>query len=374
LLQLSQGTIRVYGQGLKATVASAAEEAVTRPLRTIRTIFDALGDAIAPGEPTALPQRLKLIPQALAGIGLARQLRRQGVRHLHVHFAHSPASVAMYAARQLGIGFSFTGHANDLFQRRTLLRRKLERAKFVACISHWHESFYRSIAPSANTSYRVIRCGVDIEGWKPREQTNGDSQLPLRVLTVCRLVEKKGVDLLIRALCAMEQESGRQWRLTVAGDGPEEERLQALARELGCGDRIRWLGLVTNESIPALLDEAEVFVLPCRTDSAGDRDGIPVVLMEAMACGVAVASGDLPAIRELIEDGISGLLIPQPQSPAGIAALAAALSRLARDPALRHRLAAAGRRRVEEEFSMSRNIQVLEQSLRAAIVAQASSL
>ena len=367
LMELSESTLRVYGRGMSTTLTSAAKELVIHPLRSLATLLRAMGDAILPGEPTPLPQRLKLIPQAIAGIGLAAELRRRGVRHLHAHFAHSPASVAMYAARQMKVGFSFTGHANDLFQRRTLLKKKLERAAFVACISRWHEGFYRSIAPAANPVYRVVRCGVDVEGWKPHAAQNTDSLMPLRVLTVCRLVEKKGVDLLIRAISQIETGTG-DWTLVIAGDGPERDRLQSLAKELGCDGQIRWLGMVTNEKIPALLSEADVFALPCRTDSAGDRDGIPVVLMEAMACGVPVISGDLPAIRELIEDNVSGVLIREPQSPDGIKALSESLMRLARDPDFRNHLSQAGRAKVEEEFSMDCNVSILETTFRDMVL------
>ncbi len=179
------------------------------------------------------------------------------------------------------------------------------------------------------------------------------------MLTLCRLVEKKGVDTLLRTCDEMGKRLARPWRLTVAGDGPDRARLEALAAELGCAEHVRWLGAVDNESVPGLLAAADVFALPCRTDSSGDRDGIPVVLMEAMACGVPVISGDLEAIRELIRDGESGFLVDGHD----VDGLAARIASIAASPDLRGLLIAAGRRRIESEFSLESNVARLERAI-----------
>jgi colanic acid/amylovoran biosynthesis glycosyltransferase len=354
---LERGTIGVYGSGAGATARAAIVEPLAHPLRTIRTFFTALRDALNPGERLSPGARAKLLGQAFMSLGLARRLRRAGVRHVHCHFAHAPASLGMYAARQLGIPFSFTGHANDLFQRRALLRRKLERAAFVSCISEWHREFYRGVFPGGAERYHVIRCGVDVESWIPKAGADRDIPRgqPLHVLSVCRLVEKKGVDTLLRAMAQFGRETGRAWQLTVAGDGPDRESLNALANELGCHSNVEWLGAVTNDRVRELLGRADVFALPCREDRGGDRDGIPVVLIEAMACGVPAVSGDLPAIRELVQHGRTGVLV-EGNRPDQVAAELAAL---ADDPSLRATLAHGGRQHVQEEFSLSANIRRL---------------
>ncbi len=358
-----RGRVIVYGSGLWQTVGGGFRELFEHPLRTIRTLFIAAADAISPGEPTHWKVRLKLLAQAVAGIGLAGRLRVGGTRHLHCHFAHSPASVGMYAAIQLGCPFSFTGHANDLFQRRELLKRKLERAAFVACISHWHRAMYRNIAPADDTIYGIVRCGVDVKSWSPAQPIASSG---LHLLTVARLVEKKGIDSLIRAVAAHDK-----WRLTIAGDGPQRYELQQLVQNSSAIDRIEFLGTVSNQKVRELLQSADIFVLPCRRDSSGDQDGIPVALMEAMSCGVPVISGDLPSIRELITNGTTGLLVNSPSDPL---ILAGAIQQLADDPKLRANMGAAGRADVELEFALDANVTRLERLLERSISHQPAAL
>lgn len=348
----------VYGPRM---VWSALREAIGHPLKAMSVIYGALSDACCPGEKTGASGRFKLLAQSIAALALASALRPRGIRHLHCHFAHAPTTVGMYVAQQLGVTFSFTGHANDLFQRRSLLLKKLERAAFVCCISQWHRDLYRQVRARPDDVYRVIRCGVDVDSWTPSR--NSSSTPPLRVLTVCRLVEKKGVDTLLKALSELRRKDNVAWRLTVAGDGPQRDALHGLAKELGLEASINWLGAVGNEQVPGLLKHSDLFALPCRTSSAGDRDGIPVVLMEAMSCGVAVVSGDLPAIRELIQDRHGGRLVDGTDA----SALASVLAELAADPDQRARIALNGRRRVEEEFSLATNIDRLESALVATI-------
>ena len=349
----------VYGSGRMKTAIGFGKEFIDHPLNVARTLWIGLLDAIAPGEPIAPKERLKLIGQAAAGIGLAGRLRDGGTRHIHCHFAHAPASVGMYAAITLGVPFSFTGHANDLFQRRLLLKRKLERAAFVACISDWHRQFYQSVSPADDADYPVIRCGVDTTTWTySGEQARRLNGGVLRVSTVCRLVEKKGVDTLLRAMRQFGDNTGRAWQLTIAGDGPQRAALVALTKELSISNSVVFVGPVANEQVRDLLGYTDVFALPCRPDAAGDQDGIPVVLMEAMAAGVAVVAGDLPALAELVNDQ-TGLRVDG-NDPA---AVATAIGKLALDQSLRTNLARAGRARVENEFDLRSNVTRLERRI-----------
>jgi len=336
-------------------------EGLRHPLRSIRTMAVALGDILASREAMPLVSKARVVMQACAALGLARHLRARSIQHIHCHFAHSPTTVGMYCALQLGVTFSFTGHANDIFQRRSLLGTKLRRAAFVSCISKWHRRFYQSIYPDGTDRYSIIRCGVNTGKWRPSQigTPSAEGQKDeLHVLAVCRLVPKKGVDILIRALCDMRNRHHRQWKLTVVGEGPELPLLRELAETLDCSKQIEWRGALANESVRQLMHEADMLALTCRVDANGDRDGIPVVLMEAMACGVPVIVGDLPSIRELVEDGTTGLCVDV-SSPAHVADR---LAWLAANHVQRQRMATAGRKHVEDEFSLDANVDRLEAS------------
>jgi glycosyltransferase involved in cell wall biosynthesis len=350
---LSEGAFVVYESGW---IGRSFGEFFAHPLSSLATISTAIGDTIAPGESMNPRDRLKLPAQAFAALGLAKRLRNRGARRIHCHFAHAPTTVGMYAARALGIPFSFAGHANDLFQRRALLGKKLRRAAFVSCISAWHRELYHALAPRER-GYDVVRCGVDISTFEPSGSKQSDGTL--HVLTVCRLVEKKGTDTLIRALAEFEKRTGRSWQLVIAGDGPEEKKLVQLANDLACRSSVQFLGAVDNARVKELLAQCDLFALPCRRDANGDADGIPVVLMEAMACGVPVISGDLPAIRELVETNVNGILV----DGRDVNSCSAALETLAGDENRRRLLGANGRDRVVNEFSLAKNVDRLEKLL-----------
>jgi glycosyltransferase involved in cell wall biosynthesis len=323
-------------------------------LRHPRPLLTAIGEAMRADHPS-LRSRVKHVVQASMGIQAASALRGRSITHVHAHMANAPAMVALYLARALGVPFSFTGHAADLFVERAALAFKLRQASFVACISHWHRDFYRSIVPLDPSRLPLIRCSVAIPAAAQPEQS--------ALVAVARLIPKKGIDLLIRAFASAGTLSG--WTLQVIGDGEDRAGLERLAQELGVSDRVEFTGARPHAACLEAIAGAGIVALPCRTATNGDKDGIPVVLMEAMAASRAVVAGDLPAIRELITDGETGLLVP----PDDAAALAAALERLAGDPALRARIGAAARAKISAEFAD----QVNWQRLKAALdLAQAS--
>ena len=311
----------------------------------------ALDAVSAPDVPLA--KRSHVLAQCLGGLALASELTHAQITHVHAHMAHAPAGVAMYAAMTLGVPFSFTGHAADLFRDRSLLLAKLRRATFVACISEWHRDFYRMLEPLDPERLPVVRCGVDV-GDDPGVEGAG-------LLAVGRLVKKKGFDVLLRARAQLPDAP----TLSLIGDGPELEELERLVRELGLGDRVRLLGAQPNHEVQRLMRECAVFVLPCQVSSDGDRDGIPVVLMEAMAKGRCVISGDLETIRELVKHDETGLMV----APGDVGALVDALRRVLGDPDLRRRLARAGQAHVREEFSTSTNLERLQRGFAGGVAA-----
>ncbi|MEZ6188242.1 MAG: glycosyltransferase [Planctomycetota bacterium] len=308
---------------------------LTAPQVLLRGALDAL---TAPDVP--LKKRPHVLAQCLGGLALAGDVGARGITHVHAHMAHAPAGVAMYAAQALGVPFSFTGHAADLFRDRSLLTTKLDRASFVACISEWHRGFYRQLVPLTEERLPVVRCGVDV-GDEDVDEGAG-------LLAVGRLVRKKGFDVLLRALARLPEAPP----LRLVGDGPEREALEALVHELGLEGRVELLGAQPNTEVQRLMRECAVFVLPCRVSSDGDRDGIPVVLMEAMAKARCVISGDIETIRELVEHDVTGLMV----EPGDVDSLTEALGRVLEDPELRRRLARAGQEHVRREFSTNTNL------------------
>ena len=362
LRALARDVVPVYGSGPLRLLLDATLETLGHPVSALRTGMTALGDAVRDEDISGLG-RVKVLWQGLAGLALARRIRvRGGVGHIHAHMAHVATTIAMYAAGQLGVGFSFTGHAADIFRDRSLLAEKLRRAAFVSCISRWHREFYKNIVDRPDRpdlEYPVIRCGVDVSEFAPPTDTApGVSSEPPLILAVGRLVPKKGFDLLLRALAAVRGQ-GLALSCRIVGDGPEREALHRLAADLDLADVVTFLGSRPNSEVREQLCQAAIFVLPCRTDASGDKDGIPVVLMEAMACGVCAVSGDLPTIRELIDHRENGLLVP----PDDVPALAHCLEELLADPNPRTTIAARGRLRIQEEFALDVNVGRLRNAL-----------
>lgn len=336
--------VTVYGAGIRRILRDAFAYFVRHPSRSTAVMTIAVADALFAAD-LKWNGRPKVAFQGLAALALARRLELPSRRptHIHIHMAHAATTVGMYAAKALGIPFSFTGHAADLFRERCLLEQKLNRAAFVACISEWHRDWYRTICQRPDVEYPVIRCGVAV----PDVPVPARSGPPLTLLGLGRLVPKKGFDVLVQA-CRILTQEGVRLECTIAGDGPEMQHLKDLAASLP----VKFPGAVANRDVPGLLEGTDIFVLPCQISADGDRDGIPVVLMEAMAEGVCSVSGDLPTIRELIRDGENGRL-----SPAGDPwALADRLRALALDPFLRQTFACKGRQRIEEEFSSAKNL------------------
>lgn len=357
LAEMAKNTVEIYSKGKVALLRDMFAETLAHPVRSIKTMALCKLDAIFSRDVT-LRRKPKVIWQGIAALSLAHRVRDLGITHIHAHMAHVPTTIGMYAAKQLGISFSFTGHANDIFPNRTLLREKLRRAAWVNCISEWHRDFYQSVVNRPDNDYPVIRCGVDTDLY---EATPAPNQETLEVLSVGRLVEKKGMDVLIRAAGEIALNSGPSIRVRIAGDGPQYNDLQALVGVLPPNAEVELLGETDNDTVMQLMTEADIFALPCRVAKSGDRDGIPVVLMEAMARGRCVISGDLETIRELIEHDRSGMMIP----PGDQDSLTEHLIALAKDRDRVDELGRNARYRIEEEFDLTLNARRIVSKLNA---------
>jgi colanic acid/amylovoran biosynthesis glycosyltransferase len=347
---LAAEMIPVYGAGTTRLWGDAAARIAASPARALGVVGIALRDA-ALSRDLRMATRPRVLLQCAAGLALARRVRHMGITHVHAHMAHVPATVAMYTAAALGVPFSFTGHANDLFVNRALLREKLRRAAFVSCISHWHAAFYRGVVDVAPERLPVIRCGVEMH--PPHVHAERGT---VHIAAVGRLIPKKGFDVLIGAIAGIvSSRPDSKVRCTIVGEGPERERLREMVIASKLEQVVDLAGPMPNQEVQKLLAQADLFVLPCRVDEEGDKDGIPVVLMEAMARGVPVISGDLPTIRELVKHGETGLLAP----PGDTGALASAIEAMIRDVGLRDQLGSRGREWVSQEFSARVNAERL---------------
>lgn len=294
------------------------------------------------------PAAWKLAFQFLAAVRLAGLLEEAGCRHLHVHFAHVPAQIAMYAAALSGLPFTVTAHANDIFQRGLLLPEKARRAARMLTISEHNRAYLEGLGVPAHR-LAVVRCGVAFPiAEAPRPPAAG----PVRRLgSLGRLVEKKGMDVLLEAAARLRLQ-GRQIEVDIAGDGPLRAELEALAGRLGLSGTVRFLGPLGHREVAAWLQGLDAFVLACKADAQGDMDGIPVVLMEAMSQGVPVVSTRLSGIPELVIDRRTGLLA----EPGDGASLAEQLMRLLDSAPLARELARQAAAHVREEFGQAANL------------------
>lgn len=343
---LADEAIPIYAMGPAKNICLAFQEGIVRPRTFCKTLLK-LTTGLVQEPMDAARNAHKFGWQLICSLALAYRIRNQNITHIHAHMGNVPATVAWIVALQLGLPFSFTGHAADLFRHRCLLKTKLLSASFVSCISLWHRKFYSSISPGSALKYPLIRCGVDSARFSPVSTPKGNCM----ILSVGRLVEKKGFDILLKAFAKL-CENGSQLKLLIGGDGPEFKRLCTLRKQLNLESSVHFLGVLSHEEVRKLLPDATLFVLPCRIDPRGDRDGIPVVLMEAMAVGVPCVSGDLPAIRELIADGHTGKLVSSEDTEVW----AKTLSQLLGNPAEQTCYSQNGRKWVESEFSSQVNI------------------
>lgn len=270
------------------------------------------------------------------------------VTHLHAHFLHTPGSVARYAAMMLGVGFSLSGHAKDVWTTpRWDLADKLDGAAWTVTCSGAAADTLRAIAP--NAAIETVYHGLDPQRFPPYTETRpsrtgavpGD---PLRLLAVGRAVGKKGFDGLLSALAALPPTL--HWRLTHIGAGPGLTELQRRAQRLGLSDRIDWQGAQTQDHVLQAMRAADLFLMTSRITADGDRDGLPNVLMEAQSQALPVIATQVSAIPELVRHGQTGVLVP----PDDADALGTAIQALANDPGSRTQLGAAGAARLRHHF------------------------
>lgn len=292
---------------------------------------------------------------------MARDAQARGIAHFHAHFGSDTATVACLAARALGGTWSFTAHARDIYHTYVtpeadarMRRAKLRGAAFVVTVSDYNARHLSALCPEA----RIVRLynGIDLAAFSPVEAAG---QRPGQIIAVGRMVEKKGFGVLLDA-CALLRARGVPFSLSIVGSGPLEAELRAQRAALGLEGVVALEGPLPQEALIGMMGRAQLAVLPCVVTDSGDRDGLPTVLLEAMARGLPVVTTTVSGGPEIVEDGVTGRLC----APGDAAALADALADVLAMPERARRMGLAGRRRAERLFDLATNAGLLRALLR----------
>ncbi|MGX5843179.1 glycosyltransferase [Mesorhizobium sp. ArgA1] len=339
---------------IKAPVHYLPEYLHQEPLRVLRSLFAslprpgfwrALGSLAADIRRDFTRNRVRRFGQALV---LAAEWP-QDAGWLHAHFVHTPASVTRYASQLRGQPWSCSAHAKDIWTSADWdLAGKLSSARWTVTCTQTGFDRLKKLA-NGSSSVHLSYHGLDLDRFgsfgEARKQHDGSApDEPVLILSVGRAVAKKGYDTLLEALALLPDDLA--WHFEHIGGGEELERLKALARKLGLEDRVSWKGAMAQEEVLEHYRSADIFALACRITADGDRDGLPNVLVEAASQRLACVSTDISGVPELLSSDETGLLVPS-ENPT---ALAQALERLIRDPALRARLGDAAEQRVRGNF------------------------
>ncbi len=369
--------VHPLNRAITATARYLPEYLYQQPLRVLRGAWAA---ARMPGfgrlmrtfwrdllrDPT--PNRGRRLGQAFV---FARELD-PAVRHLHVHYLHTPCSVVRYTALLTGRSFSVSAHAKDIWTTPDWEKREklADAAWAVTCTKAGLAALAPLCPPDDPARVRLVYHGLDL-GRFPAPPENrpardgADPADPVVLVAVGRAVAKKGFDDLLDALSALPK--SLNWRLVHIGSGELRQALAAQAERLGLSERITWRGGLAQDDVIAAMRDADLFVLPCKEGDKGDRDGLPNVLMEAATQALPLLSTRFAGVPEFVDDGVEGLLVPPGEPPA----LAAALDRLIRDPALRATLGRAAHARVHRAFSFEAGVATVLEGLAPAARAAA---
>lgn len=337
-----------------------------RPLAYLLTLLEVLRFSLLYRTgPFAWPRKVFLKEFLQAGF-IAHELQSAPhIRHLHAHFCHGSTTIAMFASRLSGVPYSFTAHAKDVYKRDlnpgNLLRIKLHRARFVVTCTRANHDFLARHC-SRPVPIHTIYHGLDPAQFAPAGSREAPAAPPV-ILAVGRIVEKKGFGYLVEA-CRLLRAQGYTFRCRIVGGADAySETLQRLIAEARLADTIEVQPAVTQEALSAIYAASTIFALPCQILDSGDRDGIPNVLVEAMAMALPVVSTNISGIPELIEQRRNGLLVPEQDA----GALAGALATLLDSPALRHQLGIAARATVVRSFDAWETTNALHALFMAAL-------
>lgn len=349
---------------LRRRVAAQLRVASRYPRRYLRTWWYARSrPSLSAGYSTCSTRRCfgHAVQVAAAVLDMNRAARPPS--HIHAHFAHDPALVALLVHRLTGLPYSLTAHARDLYQiPGTSLAARTEYATaIVTCCAVNAEYIAATVPAQQRAPVHVLHHGLELDRFVPSPSPARST--PPVLLSVGRLVAKKGFDVMFEALAQLKRD-GILFELRLYGDGPLRAELAAQCAELGIEENVRMLGECSQEQVRDALAEADVFVLTPRVTPDGDRDGIPNVLVEAMACGLPVVTTSAGGVTELVRHGINGLV----SRPGDVAGIASHIRELLNNPSLGQDLATAARRTVEADYDVNTAAAALERLFRQAAV------
>lgn len=336
-------TFTVLDQPVSAFLAAHLASLLGSPLAYLKILLLALGH-----RPPGLRGLLLSLAHFAESILLARELKRRDIWHLHNHFANSAATVGLLATRMLGIGWSFTIHGTSEtdFPAGLLLPAKIIASDMVVCVSWFGRAQgMRLVEPDQWRKFHVVRCGLPLVEIPKRAESGG---APTAIVAVGRLSAEKGQAGLLEAFAKVHAEYA-DVRLRLIGSGPERGLLERRASELGIASVVEFAGRLSEADTLDEIARADLLVL------SSFMEGLPIVLMEAMAIGVPVVASRVAGIPELVEDGVTGLLF----TPANWDELAVRMNQLLADPAMRDRLTGEAKKKIEAEFDADKSARQL---------------
>jgi glycosyltransferase involved in cell wall biosynthesis len=300
-----------------------------------------LVDVLSTGRP-------KLLWRFLQASWVAERARRTGVGHLHAHFANRSTTVAQQASKLLRIPFSFTAHAFDIYRGadHEVIARKMADARFTVTVSEYNVQFLKSLTNGHPVRVELVRNGIDMSRFAPpRCPPTG----PFTIISVARFVEKKGLPILIDA-CRILRDRGLDFRCEIIGKGELRYPLECQVRDSNLGGCVRLLEPLPQQEIVRHYQDAHLLALPCIVGQDGNRDGLPVSIIEALACGLPVISTPVTGIPEAVRHGVNGLIVPEGDATS----LANAIERVMRDTDLYMGLRSAARPSVVQDFDQAK--------------------
>lgn len=298
--------------------------------------------------------------RSVQALTLAMLASNRGIEHFHAHFATDATVVAQLAGRLSGISYSFTAHAKDIYhtyvsieEDKAMLQSKIREARFVVTVSDYNcDHLNRVMEGHCTDKIHRLYNGIDLSKFSPIDKTRHSK----RILAVGRLVEKKGFKYLVDA-CAILKSMNLEFECLIVGDGPEQENLENQIKQLNLQEHVRLLGPQTQNTLQQTMADSAFMVLPCIITESGDRDGLPTVLLEAMARALPVISTQVAGVPEIIDDQQTGYLTPQKDPDA----MAKAMANLLGDVNRIRRMGEQARLKAESHFDLNKNVATLKQ-------------